>query len=164
MQTLKHRTYPDGTLAREGHPEEIVDAVAAAPLFFGIDRDEVARILRAFDEQSFNAGHRITLEGLRGSDFYVITQGRAGVLVNGRRVAQIGRGDFFGEVAVLGDGMRSATVAAETPMRCLVLSNNGLEELLVQHPHLGVNVLREVVSRFRELSAWPALTLRVVDR
>ena len=163
MQALKYRPSEDGML-QGGHPDEIVDAVSSAPLFSDIDRPEVAEVLRAFDEQSFNAGHQITLEGLRGSDFYVIAHGRATVLVDGRRVARLGPGDFFGEVAVLGDGTRSATVAAETPLRCLVLSNNELEDELVRHPRLGINMLREVVSRFRELSAWPALTVRVVDR
>ena len=90
--------------------------------------------------------------------------GRATWIVAGLLVAQLGRRNFFGEVAVLGDGMRSATVEAETPMRCLVLSNNQLEEQLVRHPRLGVNMLRELVSRFRELSALPALAVRVVDR
>ena len=91
--------------------------------------------------RAFNAGHRITLEGLRGSEFYVIARGRARVVADGRRVAELGPGDFFGELAVLGDGMRSATVEAETPLRCLVLPNNGLEELLVRHPRLGVKRL-----------------------
>jgi len=164
MLALKHRANGDTTPPERSHPDEIIQAVAGAPLFSGIDRADVAGILSAFDEQSFNAGHRITLEGLRGSEFYVIARGRARVVADGRRVAELGPGDFFGELAVLGDGMRSATVEAETPLRCLVLPNNGLEELLVRHPRLGVNLLRVVVSRFRELVDRPAITLRLIDR
>src|SRR5438105_5235758 len=164
MLALKHRPGEGGNPRRGDHPDEIVQAVAGAPLFSGINRGETAGILDAFDEQSFNAGHRITLEGLRGSEFYVIARGQAVVCKDGRRVAELAVGDFFGEMAVLGDGMRSATVEAETPLRCLVLPNNGLEELLVRHPRLGVNLLRVVVSRFRELVDRPAITLRLIDR
>lgn len=164
MQALRHRPHDDGMPSGERHTDEIVDAVAAAPLFSEIDRSEITEILGAFDEQSFNRGHRVTPEGLRGSDFYVIARGHASVRVEGRQVADLGPGEFFGEVAVLGDGMRSATVAAETPMRCLVLSNNRLDELLVQHPRLSINLIREMVARYRDLTAWPPMTVRVVDR
>lgn len=164
MLVLKHRPWEGGVSSPGTHPDEIVQAVADAPLFSRINRSETADILEAFDEQSFNPGHRVTLERLRGSEFYVIASGQAAVFKDGRRVADLGPGDFFGEMAVLGDGMRSATVTAETPLRCLVLSNNGLEELLVHHPRLGVNLLRVVVSRFRDLADRPAITLRVIDR
>ena len=134
------------------HPTAVIDSVADAPMFAGMARADVAAILDGFDEQSFNRGHRVTLEGFRGSDFYIILDGRARVSVDGANVATLGPGDFFGEIAVLGNGPRFATVSAETPVRCLVLSNGGLEQLLVAHPQLGVNLLRVVVDRFHELT------------
>jgi len=164
MLALKHRPCDGGASTPVDHPNEIVEAVADAPLFSHIPRHETVEILGTFDEQSFSPGHRVTLEGLRGSDFYVIANGQAGVFADGRRVAELGPGDCFGEMAVLSDGMRSATVTAETPLRCLVLSNDGLEKLLVQHPRLGVNLLRVVVARLRQLADRPAITLRLVDR
>ena len=123
---------------------------ARSPLFDELSEAEVDDVLGAFDAQSFNAGHRVTLEGFRGREFYLIVEGRAAVTVGGRRVAELGPGDFFGEVAVLRDGLRSATVTAETRLRCLVLSNDSLEQLLVAHPRVGVNMLREVLGRFPE--------------
>ena len=122
----------------------------SSPLFDELSGAEIADVLGAFDTQSFNAGHRVTLEGFRGREFYLIVEGRAAVTVSGRRVAELGPGDFFGEVAVLRDGLRSATVTAETPLRCLVLSDESLEQLLVAHPRVGVNMLREVLGRFPE--------------
>lgn len=123
---------------------------SGSPLFAGLSVEEVASVVAAFDTQRFNVGHRVTLEGFRGRDFYLIVEGRAAVTVGGRRVAELGPGDFFGEVAVLREGLRSATVIAETKLRCLVLSDDGLERLLVAHPRLGVNMLREVLGRFTD--------------
>jgi CRP-like cAMP-binding protein len=128
---------------------------ARSHLLAGLPPEELEDVLAAFDTQRFNAGHRITLEGFRGREFYLIAEGRAVVTIAGRRVAELGPGDFFGEVAVLRDGLRSATVTAETQLRCLVLSDDALERLLVAHPQLGVNMLREVLSRFVDVSPQP---------
>lgn len=130
-------------------------SLAGSPLFEGLAPAEVDEILSSFDHQSFNAGHRVTLEGFRGREFYLIAEGAAVVTVGDRRVAALGPGDFFGEVAVLSDGLRSATVSAETPLRCLVLSDDALERLLVAHPRVSVNMLREVVTRFSAATAKP---------
>src|SRR5437879_13292999 len=97
MLALKHRAHEDATPPERSHPDEIIQAVAGAPLFSGIDRADVAGILGAFDEQSFNAGHRITLERLRGSELYVIARGQARVVADGRRVDELGPGDFLAD-------------------------------------------------------------------
>jgi CRP-like cAMP-binding protein len=152
MATLHDLDVEVGAFDRRSHTDTVVDLLLAARLFEGIQREEIVEILRAFDEESFNAGHRITLEGLRGCDFFIVVDGRARVSVDGWRVTTLHRGDFFGEVGVLVDGVRTATVSAETPLRCLVLPNGGLEPLLVAHPRLGVNLLRQVATRFRDLT------------
>ncbi len=100
----------------------------------------------------FPSGGRIVLEGLRGSDFFLVVVGSASVLVDGWRVATLGPGDFFGEIAILGDGLRSASVRAETPLHCLVLPNGKLEGLIVEHPQVGINLIRTVIARFRDVA------------
>jgi CRP-like cAMP-binding protein len=127
-------------------------ALAGAPLFEGMTEHEVEEALRGFDEVRFPSGGRIVLEGLQGSDFFLIVVGEAAVLVDGWRVATLGPGDFFGEIAVLGDGLRSASVRAETPLHCLVLPNGKLEDLILAHPQLGINLLREWAGRLKDLS------------
>ena len=109
-------------------------------------------ILAEFDDVRFPSGRRIVLEGLRGSDFFVVVAGTAAVLVDGWRVATLGPGDFFGEIAVLGDGLRSASVRAETPLHCLVLPNGKLEQLILDHPQLGINLIRTVIGRFQDVA------------
>ena len=132
------------------HLHSRAEGPASSPLFDELSEAEVDDVLHAFDTQSFNAGHRVTLEGFRGREFYLIVEGHAAVTVGDHRTTELGPGDFFGEVGVLRDGLRSATVTAETKLRCLVLSNDSLEELLVAHPRVGVNMLREVLGRFAE--------------
>jgi CRP-like cAMP-binding protein len=152
MKLTDYHVFNRDTVEPTRHSQIVVDVAAGSPLFAGVDPVEVGRILDEFDEQSFNRGHRITLEGLRGSDFYIIADGKARVTVDGWKVATLGPSDFFGEIAVLSNGPRFATVAAETPLRCLVLPNGGLERLLIAHPQVGVNLLRVVVGRFQDLT------------
>ena len=130
---------PDGDLAA---------ALVGAPVFAGMDRHEVAQVVAAFDEVRFPSGRRVLLEGWHGSDFFVIVTGSASVLIDGWRVATLGPGDVFGEIAVLDEGVRSASVRAETPLHCLVLPNGKLDQLLIDHPQLSLNLLRSVVGRF----------------
>ncbi|MBV8300684.1 MAG: cyclic nucleotide-binding domain-containing protein [Candidatus Dormibacteraeota bacterium] len=143
---------PEGPTERARLDEAVLDTLCAAPLFAGMDRREVREVAGRFDEESFNAGHRITLEGMRGADFFIITSGIAEVSLDRRWVATLRAGDFFGELGVLGNGLRFATVSAETPLRCLVLPNHGLEELILHHPTLSRNLLREVVARLQDLA------------
>ncbi|MDQ6855605.1 MAG: cyclic nucleotide-binding domain-containing protein [Candidatus Dormibacteraeota bacterium] len=124
-------------------------ALSDAPLFEGWDQDTIADALVEFDDVHFPTGHRVVLEGLRGSDFFLVVAGKAAVLVDGWRVAALGPGDFFGELAILGDGLRSASVRAETPLHCLVLPNGKLETLILQHPQLGINLIRSVIRRYQ---------------
>jgi CRP-like cAMP-binding protein len=152
MQRHIYASPPDQDPPVDYRPEELAQALAESPLFESMPEDEVLRVARRFDEQRFNAGHRITLEGLRGTDFFVILDGRARVSVDGRTVGHLRGGDFFGELGVLGDGLRFATVTAETPLHCLVLPHGELKRLLVDHPQMSINVLGEVVGRFRELA------------
>lgn len=126
-----------------------VARVGSAPLFEGLSPADLAAAVESFDEAHFMPGHRIVVEGLRGTEFYLIVDGQASVLVDGWRVAELGPGDFFGEIAILGDGLRSASVRAKTPLHCVVLPNGRLEQLLLDHPRLGVNLLRALAGRLQ---------------
>lgn len=118
----------------------------------GCDQREITRALAEFDDARFPSGRRIVLEGLRGSDFFLVVTGTAAVLVDGWRVATLGPGDFFGEIAILADGLRSASVRAEAPLHCLVLPNGKLEQLILNHPQVGINLIRTVIGRFRDVA------------
>jgi CRP-like cAMP-binding protein len=134
------------------HDAAVLDAVAASPLFEGLTLERIADLLERFDEQSFRAGQRILLEGRKGWEFFLIVDGHASILYDGWPVIDLHHGECFGEVGVLGDGHRLASVQARTPLRALVLANGDLEQLILDEPQVGVNLLRHLVRRFRLLS------------
>lgn len=163
---MKHRTAVRETQYSEPSvPADLLEAFASLPLAEGLDRRASARLAARFDERSYPAGTTIVTEGLQGTDFFVVLSGRAAVLANSRRVAQLGTGDFFGEVGALDEGRRTASVRAETPLRCLVLANGDLEPLLREEPAVALNLLRQLVRRGPEAapSGGPRLLHLVPD-
>jgi CRP-like cAMP-binding protein len=86
---------------------------------------------------------------MTGPEFFIILDGTASVLIDDEVVATLGPGDFFGEVAALDGGPRTASVRAETQLRCVTLPVNGLRQFLLDHPVVAINLLPEIVRRFR---------------
>lgn len=146
-----HNPRPTPAASRR-HNGQVLDAVASAPLFANLSLERIADLLDGFDEQHFRAGARIVLEGRTGSDFFLILDGEAAITFDGWPALPLGRGESFGEVGVLGDGTRLGGVQALSPLRCLVLPNGGLEDLILSEPVVGFNLLRTLVGRFRKLS------------
>lgn len=92
------------------------------PLFEGLTDDELTRLAGQFEERTFLEGHHLTTEGASGYLFFVILEGKAEATVDDRHVGTLGPGDFFGEVAMLGEtGRRMAVVLAASGMRVAVM-------------------------------------------
>ena len=94
-----------------------VAALKRSPLFEGLSRRQLVEIARLTDDLEEPAGTVLCKEGSCGREFFVITDGEAVVTRGGKRLATLGEGDFFGEIAVLEPVKRTATVTAETPLR-----------------------------------------------
>ncbi len=92
--------------------------IAAVPLFAGLERRELERVADAFKERRFKAGDTVASEGQRGAGFFVIAEGTAKVTVGGEERGELGPGDYFGEIALIDEGARTATLVAETDMTC----------------------------------------------
>ena len=102
---------------------DTVEALSRVPLLSGLDSKELERLAGSFAERSFPAGTVVVKQGdERGIGFFVITDGTARVSSGGTSVAALGPGDHFGEVALIGDRVRTATVTAETDLETLVTS------------------------------------------
>src|SRR3954466_5963191 len=95
-----------------------VDALSRAPLFEGLTAKELAEVAKRSEDMDFPAGKVLCREGELGSEFYVIMDGEAEVTRNGRNLATQGSGSFFGEISLVEDVPRNATVTATTPVRC----------------------------------------------
>jgi CRP-like cAMP-binding protein len=91
------------------------------------------------------------LEGDPGSSFHVLLDGRAKVVRRGRTVARLSPGDFFGEIGLLDPGPPTATVIAESSLRCLTLPGRDFMDILASQPVLAIRVMREIAARLRQL-------------
>lgn len=102
---------------------ETADLLAGVPLLSGLDRKHLEMLARDFSERTFAAGSTVVREGdERGIGFFVVAEGEGVVSVGGKEVAKVGRGSYFGEVALISDRVRTATVLATTDLRCLVMT------------------------------------------
>src|ERR1700730_15163726 len=101
---------------------EIDRYLTEVPLFSACSRRELRTVSGLTTELSLPAGKVVTSEGQAGREFVVILQGKATVSIGGTEIATLGRGDFFGEIALLDGGPRTATVIAETDLETKVIS------------------------------------------
>jgi CRP/FNR family transcriptional regulator, cyclic AMP receptor protein len=129
--------------------DDVVPALQRLPLFAGFDRKELTRLAERFDEQTFLPEHGVLTEGMSGMEFFIILEGTAEVIHEGRTTATLQPGDFFGEVAVLDGGPRTASVRATSRLRCLGLPNGSFRQVLLDYPLMAVNLLPQVIRRFR---------------
>lgn len=127
-----------------------LDQLANVRLFSNLTKKELARVGRASDEIEVDAGRLLVREGATGHEFFLILEGQAVVKRAGRKVATLGPGQYFGELALLDRAPRNATVVAETPMRLLVLAQREFNDLLDAVPVLSQKMLRLMAARLRD--------------
>jgi CRP-like cAMP-binding protein len=118
-------------------------------LFSECSRAELRTIAKVAETVSVKAGTTVCDEGDVGQTFYFIVTGKSAVIRNGRKVAQLGPGEYFGELALLDRLPRSATVKAVTDMELLVISQKDFNKLLVASPSLTHKLLVATASRLR---------------
>ena len=124
-----------------------VAALKRSPLFEGLSRRQLVEIARLTDDLDEPAGTVLCQEGSRGREFFVITEGEAVVTRGGKRLATLGEGDFFGEIALLEPVKRTATVTAETPLRFFIVSDRAFDAVLKTDPAIERKVLRTLARR-----------------
>jgi CRP-like cAMP-binding protein len=132
-----------------------VEDFAGLPLFTGLARDELEELAAWFHVQHAGENVRLVGEGAPGYTFFILAEGTAEVTSEGRPVATLEPGDFFGEIAILGRGRRSATVSSTSPVRLLVLFGTEFRRLEAQHPETAVRLtaaMQERVGRVSELT------------
>jgi CRP/FNR family cyclic AMP-dependent transcriptional regulator len=125
--------------------------LAEVPLFSACSNKELQKIAKASDEIAIEAGRVLVEQDGVGREAYVVIDGEASVKRGNRRIASMGPGDHFGELALLDGGPRTATVVAETPMKVLVLGQREFAGLLDEVPGLAHKILANLASQIREL-------------
>jgi CRP-like cAMP-binding protein len=129
------------------HHDEKVDLIKRAPLFWNCSKRELRQIAQIADEIDLREGKEMTRQGDRGREFFVLLDGEADVTKDGNSINQLGAGDFFGEIALVSDSPRTATVTATSPVRALVITDRSFKRLLKDQPDIQSKVLAALAAR-----------------
>jgi CRP/FNR family cyclic AMP-dependent transcriptional regulator len=133
---------------------DTLEALGSVPLFSSLDRKELKKLTGSFTERDFPAGAVVVEQGAeRGIGFFVITEGRARVSADGRDLNVLGPGDYFGEIALIGDRVRTATVTAETDLQTLVTTVWEFRSFVKNNPDAAWSLLEHVVGLLQESRA-----------
>jgi CRP-like cAMP-binding protein len=124
-----------------------VELIKGVPLFSELGRGELDEVASIADEIDLGEGKELTVEGQPGREFFVIIEGDAAVRKGDREVNRLGAGDFFGEIALVEDRPRTATVVAETPIRALVITDRSFRTLLEHSPEIEDKVMSARAAR-----------------
>lgn len=130
--------------------DEKASVLAAVPLFAGISGESMNRLAEVTGEQGFDEGQFIVRQGQVGTGLYVIVRGSVHVLRGSDELAKLGPGDFFGELSVIDQRPRNASVQAAEPTVCLALASWDLLSLLESDPAFALNMVRGLVARVRD--------------
>jgi len=129
---------------------DLVQSLKTVPLFAGVGDRELKRLANVMRESRFNEGEAITTEGRSGIGFFLIEDGNASVSLHGEIIRTLGPGDHFGEIALIDEGPRSATVTASTDLRCRGLAAWEFKSFVQEHPEVAWPLLQTLASRLRE--------------
>lgn len=126
-----------------------VELLQRVPLFSDLDRKELDRIAASMKERTFSAGETVTAEGTSGVGFFLIESGSAKVKIGGTERRQLGPGDYFGEVALLNESARTATIVAETDLKCYGLTSWEFRPLVETHGSIAWKLLQAMSKQYQ---------------
>jgi CRP-like cAMP-binding protein len=124
--------------------EELIRGV---PLFSRCSRNDVKAIARIADEIDLKEGTEMTREGSAGREFFVLLEGTAEVERGGEKINALGAGDFFGEIALISEEPRTATVRASSAVRALVVTARSFRRLIDEQPEIKTSVMEAMADR-----------------
>ncbi len=129
------------------HHDEYLDRLAAVPLFADLDKDELDDIAALGTDVEIDEGRELARQGDIGSEAFLILSGTASCLRDGEEIATFGPGDFFGEMALLVHGHRTATIVTTSPTSVRAFHRSEFDSLLDRSPKVGVKILRTTAER-----------------
>jgi CRP-like cAMP-binding protein len=133
------------------HTDQKLELLKHTPLLAQLGRRELDEVGRLADEIDVAAGKVLMRQGDSGGEFFVLVDGSVRIDRDGNRIRNLGPGDFFGEIALVSEGPRTATATAETPTKLLVLGHREFHSLMSQYPSIQVSVLNCLAARLRDL-------------
>ena len=163
LYLLQCRAVTAGSTKEKGSaPVEVtgdpVEATKRVPLFAELDDDEVAQIARLFKVRRFAAGETVIREGSGGAAFFLIDSGEATVSIRGSERATLTRGDYFGEIALIDEGRRMATITASSDLVCYGLTYWEFQPLVTANGTIGWKLLQSMAKMLRAAQHEPSDT------
>jgi CRP-like cAMP-binding protein len=131
-------------------PGAPVEVLRNVPLFADLSKREAQQIARLFKERRFAEGETVVKEGSGGAAFFLIESGKAKVRVRGKERGTLGAGDYFGEIALIDEGSRMATVTAESDLACYGLTLWDFRPLVRENGKIGWKLLQSLAKKLRE--------------
>ena len=129
------------------HRDAKIELLKGVPLFAGCSKSELQRIAALADELDLAEGATLIREGETGREFIVVADGNVRVTRGGKTLRELGSGDFIGEIALVADVPRTATVTATSPVRLLVVTDRAFRSVLEQMPSIATKVLQSLGER-----------------
>ena len=127
-----------------------VELIKRVPLFADLDNRELKEIAESMKERTFRGGDTVTEEGKGGVGFFVIDDGTAKVSVGGQDVRTLGAGDYFGEIGLIADVDRTATITAESELRCYGMTLWDFRPLVESNASIAWKMLQALAQRLKE--------------
>ena len=131
--------------------DEKLELLHSVPLFSRFDHKHLQRLGMLTEEVDVPPGKVLIRQGELGDDLMVLVKGLVVVERDGEKINKLGTGEFFGEIALIERGPRTATVTAETPCRLLVLNHRSFHALMEEFPEVAASVLLTLAHRLRSL-------------
>lgn len=128
--------------------------VRRVPIFKELRDDFIVRLTSVMDELSFPANYTIFRQGEEGRSLYIVVSGRVKVHIGDKKLAEIDKGKYFGEMAVFDTQPRSASATTLEPCECLELTQEQLYEAIEETPEIAVNIIRELSRLIRRLNEY----------
>jgi CRP/FNR family transcriptional regulator, cyclic AMP receptor protein len=132
-----------------------VELLQRIPLFAGLKQRELERLSGSFNEREFKAGDSVLIESEGGAGFFVIESGEAVVSVHGDERGRLGPGDYFGDVAMIDQGDRTATIQAASDLKCYGLAFWDFRPIVESDPRVAWPLLQAMAKRLRKAEAEP---------
>jgi CRP/FNR family transcriptional regulator, cyclic AMP receptor protein len=129
------------------------DALEQVPLLSEVTQRDRQRLAKTMKERTFPAGREVVVEGRNGVGFFIIADGTAAVSIGNRVIKMLGPGDYFGEMALLHGGERTATVTADSELHCLTITSWGFKSFVQEHPKVAWVLLQTLAQRMQENAA-----------
>jgi CRP/FNR family transcriptional regulator, cyclic AMP receptor protein len=134
-------------------PKQQIDLLKAVPLFAGCSQSELRTIAQLGTPVHIERGQPLTTRGSVGREFFLVLSGRASCRAGRRQIAEFTTGGYFGELALLNGGIRTADVTAETDMELLALDAREFRSMLMTTPAIGVKMLARLAGRLADADA-----------